>query len=200
MTTDRRPIDFWFSIGSTYTYLTVSRLPALQSGSGIPFRWRPFNVRSIMREMNNVPFSTKPAKAAYMWRDVERRAGTHGVPFVGIPPYPITSLERANRIALVAAEEGWVVPFAQAAYRRWFLEQRQPVDDESIAGELSALGQDPARVLARSDSLEGIATLERETSEAKRLGIFGSPSFVVEKELFWGDDRLDDAIRWWQAR
>ena len=104
MTTDRPPIEFWFSIGSTYTYLTVSRLPELQSSSGIPFRWRPFNVRAIMREMDNVPFSTKPVKAAYMWRDVERRAGTHGLAFAGIPPYPITSLERANRIALVAAQ------------------------------------------------------------------------------------------------
>jgi 2-hydroxychromene-2-carboxylate isomerase len=199
MATRRQPIDFWFSIGSTYSYLTVSRLPELEARSGVPFRWRPFNVRSIMRDMNNVPFSTKPAKAAYMWRDVERRAATHGVPFAGIPPYPIAALERANRIALVAAGEGWVVPFTQAAYRKWFLEHRQPVDDDSIAADLSALGQDPARVLARADSEAGIAALERETGEAKALGVFGSPTFVVGRELFWGDDRLDDAMQWWQA-
>ncbi len=199
MTADPRPIDFWFSIGSTYTYLSVARLPEEQARSGIPFRWRPFNVRSIMREMNNIPFSTKPAKAAYMWRDVERRAGTHGIAFAGIPPYPITSLERANRIGLVAAQEGWVVPFAQAAYRKWFLQHQQPVDDDSIAADLEALGQDPARVLALADSAAGIAALERETNEAKALGIFGSPTFVVGQELFWGDDRLEDAMRWWQA-
>src|SRR6516162_4092468 len=65
-------IDFWFTVGSTYTYLTVSRLHKVQAASGIRFRWRPFNARAIMQEMNNVPFATKPIKLAYMWRDVER--------------------------------------------------------------------------------------------------------------------------------
>ena len=67
-------IDFWFTVGSTYTYLTVSRLDAIEKANGIRFRWRPFNARAIMQEMNNVPFATKPTKLAYMWRDVERRA------------------------------------------------------------------------------------------------------------------------------
>lgn len=178
MTTATAPIDFWFSIGSTYSYLTVSRLPAVQAATGVPFRWRPFDVRSIMTEMNNVPFSTKPAKAAYMWRDVERRAAVHGLPFSGRPPYPISALGRANRIALVAAEEGWVVPFVQAAYRKWFLRHEQPVDHETIAGDLLALGQDPERVLAQADSAQGIGDLAARTQEAKALGIFGSPTFT----------------------
>lgn len=65
-----RTIEVWFSVGSTYTYLTVMRLPAIQVATGLSFSWRPFSVRAIMREMNNIPFSTKPIKAAYMWRDI----------------------------------------------------------------------------------------------------------------------------------
>ena len=74
------PVDFWFSVGSTYTYLTVMRIAEIERGSGVSFRWRPFNVRAIMREMNNIPFGNKPIKAAYMWRDIERRAEMYGVP------------------------------------------------------------------------------------------------------------------------
>ena len=73
------PIDFWFFIGSMYTYLSVMRLPELAARTGATFRWRPFSVRDIMIEMDNRPLS-KPLKLAYMWRDLERRAGTHGLP------------------------------------------------------------------------------------------------------------------------
>src|SRR5271166_3505839 len=83
------PVDFWFSVGSTYTYLTVMRLAQIERVSGIPFRWRPFSVRAIMKEMNNIPFGNKPIKAAYMWRDIERRAEMYGVPIKVPAPYPL---------------------------------------------------------------------------------------------------------------
>ena len=67
-------IDFWFSIGSTYTYLTVMRRAGVQRNTGTEFRWQPFSVRQIMIEQDNIPLRTKPVKAAYMWRDIERRA------------------------------------------------------------------------------------------------------------------------------
>jgi 2-hydroxychromene-2-carboxylate isomerase len=99
------PIDFWFSIGSTYTYLTVMRIENVAQRSGINFRWRPFDVRAVMLAMNNIPFSTKPIKARYMWRDLERRAMMYGIPWSGMPPYPLKHLAFANRIALIGAKE-----------------------------------------------------------------------------------------------
>jgi 2-hydroxychromene-2-carboxylate isomerase len=80
------PIDFWFTMASTYTYLSVMRLPKVQEATGVSFRWRPFNLRVILREMNNIPFADKPVKMAYMWHDVERRAERYGCPFR--PPAP----------------------------------------------------------------------------------------------------------------
>ena len=66
-------IDFWFTVGSTYTYLTVSRLHEVEAASGTRFRWRPFNARAIMQEMNKVPFATKPiAKAETAKKDPTR--------------------------------------------------------------------------------------------------------------------------------
>jgi 2-hydroxychromene-2-carboxylate isomerase len=70
-------IDFWFTMGSTYSYLSVMRLVQLERLTGIRFRWRPFHLLVILQEMKHVPFADKPAKSAYMWRDIERRAAIY---------------------------------------------------------------------------------------------------------------------------
>jgi hypothetical protein len=101
-------IDFWFSVGSTYTYLAVMRLPEVEKATGVRFRWRPFSVRAIMREMNNVPFATKPIKMAYMWRDIERRAAAYGLPVRLPAPYPLQEFDLANRVAVLGATKAGV--------------------------------------------------------------------------------------------
>ncbi len=190
------PIDFWFSIGSTYSYLTAMRIEDVGRQSSVTFRWRPFDVRAIMVEMNNVPFHTKPAKLLYMWRDVERRAALYGLPWSAVPPYPIKHLSLVNRIALSATEEGWCADYVKAAYRSWFISGQDPSIEPSLSDNLRAIGQNPDKVIARATSDETKGVLEAATSAARSLGIFGSPTFVTNGEIFWGDDRLEDAIRW----
>ena len=112
-------IDFWYSIGSTYSYLTVSRLPAVAAAEGVTFRWRPFDVRHVMVAQNNIPFKDKPIKTAYMWRDIERRAEAYGLKPKIPAPYPLPGLVLANQVAIVGCEEGWVQDYTQATYRRW---------------------------------------------------------------------------------
>ena len=96
-------LEFFFFLGSTYSHLSVHRAGALAQASGVELVWRPFSVRTLMREQNNSPFVGKPVKLRYMWRDVERRTARFGVPFDGIPPYPIDPDELANRVATLAA-------------------------------------------------------------------------------------------------
>jgi 2-hydroxychromene-2-carboxylate isomerase len=189
-------VDFWFSIGSTYSYLSVMRLPEVESRTGVPFRWCPFNVRDIMVEMKNIPFSTKPVKAAYMWRDIERRAAMYGLPFEGVPPYPIHDLARVNRLAAMAAEQGWCADLAQATYRYWYQKRQDPSTDEALSEIAANLGRDPEQLMAMAQSDDGGRQLELRTAQARALGIFGAPTWAVGRELFWGDDRLDDAIAW----
>ena len=189
-------IEFWFSVGSTYTYLTVSRLGQMEAASGVRFRWRPFSVLSIMQEMNNIPFSTKPAKAAYMWRDIERRASFHGLS-IGLPvPFPLKDSDLANRVAVLGETEGWCVDYVRATYRRWFVDGTEAGGEPNLSESLVEIGQDPARVvpLARSDTIGG--AYDAATDEARRLNIFGVPTFVTRGEVFWGDDRLEDAVAW----
>jgi 2-hydroxychromene-2-carboxylate isomerase len=189
-------MDFWFSIGSTYSYLSVMRLADVSSSTGISFTWKPFNVRAIMREMDNIPFANKPIKAAYMWRDVERRAAMYGLHPRLPAPYPLKELELANRVAIIAADEGWTEDYARAAYHHWFEDGEPAGTEPNLTRSIEDCGQDKARVVDLANGPKGIDGLEAATNAARALGIFGSPSFVVDGELFWGDDRLDDAIAW----
>jgi 2-hydroxychromene-2-carboxylate isomerase len=189
-------IDFWFTVGSTYTYLTVSRLHEVEAATGIRFRWRPFNARAIMQEMSNVPFATKPIKLAYMWRDVERRASKYGLPIKVPAPYPLKNFDLASRVAVLGEMEGWCTNYVRASYRRWFLEGKEVGAEPNLSESLSEIGQDPDRVIAAANAESVGRAYDGNTNEARRLNIFGSPSFVVGGEVFWGDDRLDDAIAW----
>ena len=189
-------IDFWYSIGSTYSYLTVARLPDLAARSGVSFRWRPFDVRHVMIEQNNIPFMNKPVKTAYMWRDIERRAEAYGLTPALPAPYPLPGLVLANRVATVGLEEGWVEAYTRATYRLWFEGSQRAGEEPNLSASLEEIGQDPARVLEIAETDRIAEALAANTATAMELGVFGSPSFVVGTEVFWGDDRADDAIAW----
>ena len=191
-----RHFDFFFFYGSTYTYLTVMRIDQVAGETGISVRWRPFNVRDIMIEMDNIPFRTKPIKAQYMWRDIERRAERYGIPFVEPPTYPVDPENLANRVGIVAAQQGWCSDYTRASYQAWFLENKPLGVLEFLSEVLASLGKDPKQIVRLADSADVRARYDAETDEARRLGIFGSPTFVVGDEIFWGDDRLEDALEW----
>ena len=189
-------IDFWFTVGSTYTYLTVSRLQKVEAASGTRFRWHPFNARAVMHEMNNVPFATKPIKLAYMWRDGERRASKYGLSIKVPAPYPLKNFDLASRIAILGEMEGWCPDYVRASYHRWFTEGKEVGAEPNLSESLSEIGQDPDRVIEVANSEPVERAYDDNTREARRLNIFGSPTFVARGELFWGDDRLEDALDW----
>ncbi len=191
--------DFWFSIGSTYSFLTVHRIDAEAMAAGIDVQWRPFSVRALMQEMNNIPFAGKPAKEKYMWRDLQRRAERLGIALDVPVAYPLTRFDRANRIAILASQEGWCESYVKAAYRYWMLEGMPAGDEPNLRACFEDLDQSYERVIELAESAEIDAAYRDATAAARQLGIFGSPSFVVNgTELFWGDDRLEDAISYWQ--
>ena len=191
-------IDFWIYIGSTYSYLSVMRLEAVERAAGVAFRWRPFSVRAIMIEQNNIPFLGKPVKSAYMWRDIERRADMYGLHPKLPAPYPLAEFDLANCVAVVGEREGWCAPYVRAAYKRWFERGDAAGSEPNVSDSLKEIGQEPDRVLDLARSEETKQAYLAATEEAKALGVFGSPTFVVGGELFWGDDRLEDAIGWFK--
>ena len=175
------------------------RLADIEKVSGISFDWRPFSVRAIMIELDNIPFAKKPIKAHYMWRDIERRAGKYGIDATLPAPYPLEQFDLANRVAVVGRKEGWCRDYVIATYRKWFQDSQPAGSDPNLTESLVEIDQCPERVIESANSPEIETAYLEATDEARSLDIFGSPTFVVGQELFWGDDRLDDAISWHQT-
>ena len=172
------------------------RLAEVEIATATSVRWRPFTVRRVMIEQNNVPFKDKPVKTAYMWRDIERRAHRYGLSPTLPAPYPLPGLVLANQVATLGVEEGWVAAYTRATYQRWFESGEAAGEEPNLSASLSEIGCDPNEVQRMAQSKRIADALEASTDEAMKLGVFGSPTFVVGDEVFWGDDRLDDAILW----
>lgn len=189
-------LDVFYFPGSTYTYLTAMRAEAVARVAGIQLHWRPFNVRTIMAETDNVPFAKKPIKARYMWRDIERRAKRYGLPWTAQPPYPVDPQLKALRLATVATLEGQGAAFVEASYLAWFLRGEVPGVEQNTETVLESLGMNLDQALKRASSSEISQHIDAETNAARLLGVFGSPTFVSDEEIFWGDDRLEDALEW----
>ena len=150
-----------------------------------------------MREMDNVPFpATKQAKVDYMWRDIQRRASGYGFEARVPAPYPLKEFDLANRIAVLGMQEGWCSDYVRATYWRWFLKWLEPGSEPNVSESLREIGQDSELILELATGEETGEVYSCQTESAQSKGIFGSPSFIVDGELFWGDDRLEDAVSW----
>jgi len=191
-----RQLDFFYFFGSVYAGLSVLRIRRLADEAGLAIRWRPFNVRPLMKE-NNVALRSELLKVKYMWRDVERRGALHGLAFVKWPIWPTDPELLHNKVGMLAADEGWIESFTVASIKAWFHDGMALGDAACLERVLSQCGKDPGKILAAAHS-ERIAVLyEQNTQAARAAGIFGSPSFVTEDgEMFWGDDRLEEAVAW----
>jgi len=191
-------IDFWYDFASTYSYLAASRIGPLAEAAGVKLAWRPFLLGPIFKSQgwDSSPFSIYPVKGRYAWRDMERLAARLGLPKFSPPnPFPANSL-LAARVALALPDEARP-EFTRAVYRAEFADGRDIADRALIAEILRGLGHDAEAVLAMTGEQALKDKLRTETEEAVRCRIFGAPSFITEDgELFWGNDRLEQALDW----
>jgi 2-hydroxychromene-2-carboxylate isomerase len=187
-------IDFFYFFGSCYAYLSVMRIDKLAAEAGVEVRWRPFSVRALMTE-KGYSLRTQPTKMTYIFRDVERRARLHGIPFEKPPIWPTDPDQLANRVGIVAFYQGWGREYTLTSFEKWFEGQALGADD-SLRTIIHSHGKDPDEVISLANSSETRAQYDRETDAARQLGVFGSPTFVVGQEIFWGDDRLEEALAW----
>lgn len=192
-------LDFFYFFGSAYAYLSVMRISALAQRSGVKVNWRPFSVRALMIEQKNMIREQKQ-KMAYTWRDVRRRAARHDIPFPQPPIWPTDPDQLANRVGTVAMVEGWCEPYTLASFRAWVAGGEPLGEPAALRSLLTALGRDADAVIERANSEEIRSRYDAETDAARRLGAFGSPTFAVGGEIFWGDDRLEEAIEWATGR
>lgn len=191
------PVEFWFELASTYSYPAAMRIEAAARAAGVELHWRPFLLGPLFQQQGygSSPFLQVPVKGRYMWRDVARVCAAHGVPFQMPSSFPRTSVLGA-RVACAFQDEDWVPGFIRALYRANFAADRDIGDSAVVAECLQRCGQDAAPRISAVQAPPLKDRLRAQTERAAALGLFGAPSFRVGEELFWGNDRLEDALAW----
>ncbi|MCA8884043.1 MAG: 2-hydroxychromene-2-carboxylate isomerase [Rhodobacteraceae bacterium] len=192
-------ITFWFDFGSTYAYLSAMRIAELAAGAAVPVIWRPFLLGPIFADQGwqTSPFNIYPAKGRYMWRDMERLCQARGLEFVRPDPFPQHGL-RAARVAQLALKTDRGAAFCREVFQAQFARGADISQTETLRDCLDRCAL-PAELLDRSGAPPNKAALRASTDAARCAGLFGAPSFTVDGELFWGDDRLEDALAWANA-
>ena len=195
----RRPIlEFWYEFASTYSYLAAMRIEAMAEEAGVALVWRPFLLGPIFSAQgwSSSPFNLYPAKGRYMWRDMERESARLGLPFRKPDPFPQNALAAAS-VALVGADHPWGATFTKAVYRRESWEARSIADAGAIHAILLELGLDAESIMRLATAEANKTRLKALTGEARSRGVFGAPTFFTEDgEMFWGNDRLEQAVAW----
>lgn len=190
-------IEFWFDFASTYSYPCAMRIESLAEKSNLEVVWRPFLLGPIFNKQgwNDSPFNIYKVKGEYMWNDLQRICNDIDLPLKRPDKFPQNGL-LAARIAVTFANEPWIPSFIKSVFAANF-EHNEDITSPSVISDcLTLIGENPEDIMKEANSDIAKDLLRQQTDEALTRGIFGSPSFLVDGELFWGDDRLERAIKW----
>ena len=191
-------LDFWYEFGDTFSYPAAMRIEGAAKAAGVEIKWRPFLLGPIFKAYGwaDSPFNIFAAKGRYMWRDLARICEDSNIP-LRLPPvrFPQNGL-KAARLALAGEADGWTPAFTRAVFAANYAEQKDISDDAMLRAILDGIGVDADVAIAASNTLGIKEALKAQTAEAEARGLFGTPSFTIGDELFWGNDRLEAALAW----
>jgi 2-hydroxychromene-2-carboxylate isomerase len=190
-------LEFWFEFASTYSYPAAMRVERVAAEACVPLVWRPFLLGPIFQAQgwDNSPFNIFPTKGRYMWRDVERLCEAQGLAWRRPSVFPRGSV-LASRIACRYADAPWIGEFVREIYDANFARDESIGEASVVARSLERVGQQALPILEAAQAPVVKEQLRQQTERALRLGIFGAPTLVVGDELFWGNDRMEQAMAW----
>jgi 2-hydroxychromene-2-carboxylate isomerase len=196
---DARPgLEFWFELASTYSYVGAMRIEEECARAGVALRWVPFLLGPLFTEQLGIrdsPFNVNPVRGKYMWRDLERLCRKHDLPWQKPSGFPRNSV-LAARVACALDGDPRQGDCVRALFRANFALDRDVSDPEVVADAIRSCGLDGTAIVARAGSPEVKAALRANTDRARAAGMFGAPNCLVRDELFFGQDRIADAIAW----
>jgi 2-hydroxychromene-2-carboxylate isomerase len=189
------PIEFWFEFASNYSYLSVMRIEQEAARLRVPIRWRPFLLGPIFKSFgwSTSPFVLQTWKTEYVFRDMERECRKYGFAWNRPTTFPRASLLPA-RVALLGAEKPWMGEYCRRIMQVNFVSDRDIDSPDCVLEVLDQLGLQAQDIIDEAQGEANKSRLRNQTEEAKSKGIFGAPFFFVGGEMFWGNDRLDDAL------
>lgn len=186
---------FYFDFGSPYAYLAAERVNAVfaEAGAEVP-EWQPVLLGGLFGRFGRDSWANGPGREEGL-REVERRASAYGLPPISWPrPFPGNTLY-AMRVATFAKEIGRTVSFSLAAFRQAFAAGRDLTEPDNVLVAAAASEMHP-RAIEAAVARDAVKSALREATErAGDLGVTGVPSVIAGGEVFWGDDRLEDAAK-----
>lgn len=187
-------IEFWFDFGSNYSYLSMMRIRRLAFDAGLRVQLKPFMLGPIFKSLGweTSPFVLQTMKGNYVWRDMQRQCDKHGLRWQRPSVFPRNAL-LAARVALQGEGTPWMDAFCEQVMSANFADDREIGDETVIASILAELGADSEAIISAARAEPCKAALRTRSSDAQARGIFGAPMFFVNGEMFWGNDRLEDA-------
>jgi 2-hydroxychromene-2-carboxylate isomerase len=189
-----KDIEFWFDFGSNYSYLSMLRIRRLAAAAGLRVQLKPFLLGPIFKSLGweTSPFVLQEMKGKYVWRDMERQCAKYGLPWQRPSAFPRNAL-LAARVALHGETLPWMADFCEQVMLANFAQDRDIADPAVVAAILDGLGADSAAIIAAASGPPCKEALRARTAQAQERGIFGAPMFFAGGEMFWGNDRLEDA-------
>ncbi|RZF26314.1 2-hydroxychromene-2-carboxylate isomerase [Paraburkholderia sp. UYCP14C] len=193
-------IEFWFDFGSNYSYLSMMRIEALAAARNVAIVWRPFLLGPVFRQLgfDNSPFVLQKEKGAYVWKDMERQCRKYGIGLTRPSTFPRAAL-LAMRVALLGANEPWIGVWCRKIMQLNFVDDRDIGSIDVVSDALDAIGLPVQSVIDAAQSDVNKLRLREQTELAINKAIFGAPTFFVGAEMFWGNDRLEDALDYCDA-
>lgn len=185
-----KTVEFFFDFGSPTSYLAWTQLPQIAAAAGAEIVWRPMLLGGVFKATGNQSPVSIPAKGRYMLQDLARFATRYGVPLAFNPHFPI------NTLTLMRGAAGYLgtpqfASYVRAMFEALWVQQKNLDKAEVVAEVLVAAGLDVAE-FERLVSDEVVKErLKETTEEAIKRGVFGAPSFFVDNQLHFGQDRLD---------
>ncbi|CAG9181408.1 2-hydroxychromene-2-carboxylate isomerase [Cupriavidus laharis] len=186
-----KQVEFFFDFGSPYSYLAYKELPRVAQRTGATIVWRPILLGGVFKATGNHSPAEVPAKGSWSRTDTQRWARRYGVPFMQNPYFPVNTLMlMRGAIGFQRQDEAAFHRYLDAMFSAMWEQGRNLNDPGEIGAVLVRAGFDPQAALAMVDDAGVKQALKSATEEAVARGIFGAPSFIVDGELFWGNDRL----------
>lgn len=185
-----KTVEFYFDFGSPAAYLAWRRIGEVAARTGATVKPIPMLLGGLFKATGNVAPATVPAKGVYLFNDLQRFARKFGTPFLLNSAFPI------NTISLMRGAAGYdgttdFCTYCDTVYDAIWRDDRNMGDPAVVAEVLAAAGLDPERFTALINDPAVKDKLKANTEEAAARGAFGAPTFFVDGEMFFGQDRLD---------
>tara|TARA_R110001592_G_scaffold101420_1_gene287050 strand:- start:643 stop:1260 length:618 start_codon:yes stop_codon:yes gene_type:complete len=191
-----KTIDYYFTVTSPWSYLGDARLRAMADRHGWRINHKPVDMGEVFAVSGGLPLAKRPPqRVTYRMMELKRWRARLGVPLTLEPAFFPAADKTARRLILAAQHDGLnaqrLGDLVHAFMRTVWVDEKDIADPATLAAVLDGMGLDSAHLLARADTAEIDDIARANTEQAKRIGVFGAPTYVIGDELFWGQDRLD---------